>query len=130
MKDGFLYNWLTNMSVAEIMSFAPSTVAGGLQGNLLLNGGNSQPILIQWGRVSITPTAANTITKSAIKFDWSYQGIPAVFTEMSSSAPATIDIGAGDITTTGFNIYLQRTNTTATSIMWWAIGNGTPSLPE
>jgi hypothetical protein len=130
MKDGFLYNWKTNMSVTEMQSYAPSVVAGGQQGNLLLNGGNADPILIQWGRVSITPTAANTVTKSAINFIWGYQGIPAVFTEMSSGAPATIDISAGDITATGFNIYLQRTNTVATSIMWWAIGNGTPSLPE
>lgn len=130
MKDGFLYNWMTSMSVAEMQSYAPSIVAGGQQGNLLLNGGNSDPILIQWGRVSITPTAANTITKSPINFIWGYQGIPAVFTELSSGAPATIDISAGDITATGFNIYLQRTNTTATSIMWWAIGNGTPSMPE
>ena len=130
MKDGFLYNWLTNMSVAEIMSYAPSIVAGGQRGNLLLNGGNSNPILIQWGRVSITPTAANTVTKSAINFDREYQGIPAVFTEMSSGAPATIDIAAGDITASGFNIYLQRTNTVATSIMWFAIGNGTNALPE
>ncbi len=130
MKDGYLYNYFTNMSVAEIQAYAPSIVAGGQQGNLLLNGGNSNPILIQWGRVSITPTAANTITKFPINFIWGYQGIPAVFTEMSSSAPATIDISAGDITATGFNIYLQRTNTTATSIMWWAIGNGTPSLTE
>ena len=118
------------MSVAEMQSYAPSIVAGGQQGNLLLNAGNSDPILIQWGRVSITPTAANTVTKLPIKFIWGYQGIPAIFTEMSSGAPATIDIAAGDITATGFNIYLQRTNTVATSIMWWAIGNGTPSLPE
>ena len=129
-KDTFLYNWFTNMSVAEIMSYAPSIVAGGQQGNLLLNGGNSNPILIQWGRVSITPTAANTVTKSAINFDKSFQGIPAVFTELSTGAPATMDISAGDITASGFNIYLQRTNTVATSIMWVAIGNGTNALPE
>jgi hypothetical protein len=130
MKDGYLYNWFSNMSVAEINSFAPSIVAGGTQGRLLLNGGNVDPILIQWGRVSITPTTANATIKSPIKFVWGYQGVPAVFTEMSTSAPATIDISAGDVTATGFNIYLQRTNTVATSIMWWAIGNGTPSLPE
>lgn len=130
MKDGFLYNWKTSMSVAEIMSYAPSIVAGGQKGYFLLNGGNSQPILVQWGRVSITPTAANTVTKSAINFDNVYQGIPIVKTEVSTGAPSTIDANAGDITATGFNIYLQRTNTTATSIMWVAIGNGTNALPE
>jgi hypothetical protein len=129
-KDGYLYNYFSNMSVAEIMSYAPSIVAGGQRGNLLLNGGNSNPILFQWGRVSITPTAANTVTKSAINFDRAYQGVPAVFTELSTSAPSTMSISAGDITASGFNIYLQRANTTATSIMWWAIGNGTQALPE
>lgn len=129
-KDSFLYNYITNMSVAEIESYAESTVAGGLQGKLLLNGGNSSPILIQWGRVNVTPTAANTVTKAPISFLNSYEGIPAVFTEMATSAPATIDISPGDITATGFNIYLQRTNTVATSIIWVAIGNGSNALPE
>ena len=130
MKDSFLYNYFTNMSVAEIMSFAPSTVAGGLQGNLLLNGGNSQPILIQWGRVSLTPTAANTVFKQAVNFSKQYTGLPAVFTEKSTGGPATVFANAGDITTTGFNMYLQRTSATATSIMWVAIGNGTDIMPE
>ena len=128
--DGFLYNWFTNMSVAEIMSYAPSIVAGGQRGRLLLNGGNSDPILIQWGRVNITPSGANVTTKAAINFDFVYQGMPAIFTEMGTSAPATIDVAAGDISATGFNIYLQRTNTVSTSVMWWAIGNGTQALPE
>ncbi len=130
MKDGFLYNWITNMSVAEIMSFAPSTVAGGLQGNLLLNGGNSQPILIQWGRVSVTPTAANTVFKQAVNFEKQFKGLPAVFTEKSTGGPATVFANAGDITTTGFNMYLQRTTATATSIMWVAVGNGADIMPE
>ena len=103
-KDGFLYNYFTNMSVAEIMSFAPSIVAGGQRGNLLLNGGNSNPILIQWGRVTITPTTANAITKQQINFDFPYQGIPIVKTEPSTAAPSSVDANAGDITTSGFNL--------------------------
>jgi hypothetical protein len=129
-KDSFLYNYFTNMSVAEIMSFAPSTVAGGLQGNLLLNGGNSEPILIQWGRVSVTPTAANTVFKQAINFAKQFKGLPAVFTEKSTGGPATVFANAGDITSTGFSMYLQRTSVTATSIMWIAIGNGADIMPE
>jgi hypothetical protein len=130
MKDHFLYNWFTNMSVAEIMSYAPSIVAGGQQGDLLLNGGNSDPILIQWGRVSVTPTTANTVFNQAVKFLKPYKGLPAVFTEKSTGGPATVFANAGDITATGFNMYLQRTTATATSIMWVAIGNGTDVLPE
>lgn len=129
-KDSFLYNFFTNMSVAEIMSYAPSIVAGGQQGNLLLNGGNSQPILIQWGRVSVTPTAANTVFKQAVNFSKQFTGLPTVFTEKSTGGPATVFANAGDITSTGFNMYLQRTSVTATSIMWVAIGNGTDIMPE
>lgn len=129
-KDTFLYNWFTNMSVAEIIAYAPSIVAGGQQGRLLLNGGNSNPILIQWGRVTITPTTANTVTKQAINFDFPYQGIPIVKTEPSTSAPSSVDENAGDITASGFNLYLQRATATATSIMWFAVGNGTNALLE
>jgi hypothetical protein len=131
MKDGFLYNWMTNMSVAEMDSYAPSTVAGAsLNGRLMLNGGNSDPILVQWGRVNIVPTAANTVTKVPINLVYPYQGIPLIKTQAVTSAPSTIDVDPGDITTTGFNIYLQRTNTVSTSVVWFAIGNGTPSLTE
>lgn len=131
MKDGFLYNWKTNMSVAEMDSYAPSTVAGAsLNGRLMLNGGNSDPILVQWGRVNIVPTAANTVTKVPINLIYPYQGIPLIKTQAVTSAPATIDVDPGDITTTGFNIYLQRANTVSTSVVWFAIGNGTPSLTE
>lgn len=129
-KDSFLYNYLTNMSVAEIMSYAPSTVAGGLQGNLLLNGGNSEPILIQWGRVSVTPTTANVVEAAPVNFSMQFKGLPAVFTEKASSGPATVFANAGSITSTGFTMYLQRSNVVATSIMWVAIGNGTDILPE
>jgi hypothetical protein len=131
MKDGYLYNWMTNMSVAEMDSYAPSTVAGAsLNGRLMLNGGNSDPILVQWGRVNIVPTAANTVTKVPINLIYPYQGIPLIKTQAVTSAPSTIDVDPGDITTTGFNIYLQRTNTVSTSVVWFAIGNGTPSLTE
>lgn len=129
-KDSFLYNWFTNMSVAEIMSYAPSIVAGGQQGDLLLNGGNSQPILIQWGRVSVTPSTANAVFKQAVNFLKPFKGLPTVFTEKSTGGPATVFANAGDITTTGFNMYLQRTTATATSIMWVAIGNGADVMPE
>ena len=129
-KDGFLYNYFTNMSVAEIMSYAPSIVAGGQQGRLLLNGGNSQPILIQWGRVSVTPTTANTVFKQAVNFAQQFKGMPTVFTEKATGVPAIVFANAGDITTTGFNMYLQRTSATATSVMWIAVGNGSDIMPE
>jgi hypothetical protein len=130
-KDGFLYNTLTNMSVAEMMSSAPSTVAGGAQGYMLLNGGDSvNPVLVQWGRVTVTPTQANVLFSQKVNFNFQFSGIPFVSTEKASSAPDSVFANAGDITSSGFTIYLKRPTATATSIMWVAIGNGTNALPE
>lgn len=130
-KSGFLHNTITNMSVADIMSSAPSTVAGGGQGYMLLNGGDSvAPILLQWGRVTVTPDTANVVKSFPINFIWRYQGIPLVCSDKATSAPASVFANAGDITSTGFTIYLQRPTATATSILWYAIGNGTDALPE
>lgn len=130
-KDGFLYNTLTYMSVAEIMATAPSTVAGGAQGHLLINGGeNATPILLQWGRVSITPTAANTLTSQKVNFSQQFVGLPFVCSDKATSAPDTVFANVGDVTANGFTIYLKRPTATATSILWYAIGNGSNTLPE
>lgn len=129
-KGGFLYNTITNMSVAEMMSSAPSTVAGGAQGYMLLNGGDSAtPILLQWGRVTVTPTAANALTSYKVNFNFGYSGIPFVCSDKASSAPDTVFANVGDVTATGFTIYLKRPTATATSILWMALGNGTNALP-
>lgn len=130
-KGGFLHNTKTHMSVSEIMSSAPSTVAGGAQGYMLLNGGDSvAPILVQWGRVTVTPSQANTLFSQKVNFNFEFTGIPFVSTEKATSAPDSVFANAGDITASGFTIYLKRPTATATSIMWVAIGNGSNALPE
>ena len=130
-KDGYLYNYLTNMSVAEIMSTLPSITAGGSQGYFLLNGGESAtPVLVQWGRVSVTPATANAVTKQAVIFSHPFSSNPFVCSDQATADPVNVSSNVGDISKNGFNIYLHRTNTTATSVLWLAIGDGTISLPE
>jgi hypothetical protein len=128
--DGFMHNYLHSMSFAEMSSLAPSVISGSVPGYMILNAGDSDPILIQWGRVNVTPSAANTVTSLKVNFLYQYGSIPFVCSDRASAAPATVFSNVGDITTTGFTVYLQRTNTTMTSIPWMAIGNGSPSLPE
>ena len=130
-KDGFMYNTKTYMSVSEIMSMLPSVVGDGPQGYFLLNGGASvTPVLVQWGRVNVTTTTANTVTKQAISFSYPFSSAPFVCCDKATGTPATVFANVGDVTKDGFAIYLQRSNTTATAILWMAIGNGTASLPE
>jgi len=130
-KDGFLYNTKTNMSVAEIMSMLPAVVGDGAQGYFLINGGDSvTPVLVQWGRVNVTPTTANAVTKQPVVFTHQFSSAPFVCSDKATGTPASVFVNVGDISKDGFTIYLQRTNTASTAILWMAIGNGTASLPE
>lgn len=84
----------------------------------------SNGLLIQWGETSITPTAANTPTSKTVSFSTTYTDNPIVMVTMLSTAPGTsvTGVAAGSISTTGFNAYVTRTNTTSTTVMWLAIG--------
>ena len=78
-------------------------------------------ILIQWGRVSITPTAANTVTEQTINFPVEYAKAPAFQVEARSSVPQNITF-SGTADAGGATLYLTRTNTSSTSLAWLAIG--------
>ena len=83
----------------------------------------SNGLLIQWGVESITPVA-NTPTGKAVTFPVAYTSIPMVLTTAITTVPGTTVLGnaSADITVTGFDAYVVRTNTTNTSVGWIAIG--------
>ena len=89
-------------------------------GNFRLNNG----FCIQWGKVSVTPTAANTTYNMAVKFPTAYSKKPAVFIIGQSSAPQNFSfaIGQGGTDVDAFDIYINRTTASATSFHWVAIG--------
>lgn len=88
-------------------------------------------LLLQWGAVSITPSAANVATGATVTFPISYAVIPSVFLAPVTQAPDIMSVGvmrSGDYVsdaTKQVGIMLVRTNTTATTINWLAIGKGT-----
>lgn len=129
-KDGHLYNWLTSMSVAEISAMASASADNGVKGYCLLNGGDSSPILIQWGKLSTTPTSANTLSKTQVNFLYQFKGMPMVITDITTIELGTAFATPYDITENGFVVNLKRPNVVATTILWIAIGNGTNALPE
>ena len=89
-------------------------------GNFRLNNG----FCIQWGKVSVTPTTANTTYNMAVKFPTAFSTKPNVFIVGQSSAPQVFSysIGQGSTDTDAFDIYINRTTATATSFHWVAIG--------
>ena len=89
-------------------------------GNFRLNNG----FCIQWGKVSVTPTTANTTFNMAVKFPTAFTTKPNVFIVGQSSAPQNFSyaIGQGGSDVDAFDIYINRTSATATSFHWVAIG--------
>lgn len=124
-NDGYMYNLFSNMSVAEIMSMATSS-----QGYCILNGGSSNPILIQWGRVSITPTGAWALTQAEIHFIHQFQGIPMIFTDKITWDSDVVFVNPYQVEEGKFIMHLKRHNVVSTVIQWVAIGNGSYALPE
>ena len=95
-----------------------STINGSSQSRLFLG-----DTLIIYGRSSFTKLTANTTKTNEITFDKvGFVNPPVVIATTNSSSPNQCRIGAGSVTTTGFNLYLNRTNTTDTTVFWVAIG--------
>jgi len=83
----------------------------------------SNGLLVQWGVATITPVA-NTPTSSPVKFSTAYTSVPMVVASpITTVGGTTVTSGTvSDITTSGFEAYVTRSNTTNTSVGWIAIG--------
>lgn len=102
----------------EFVTSEPVT-KGSRTGHVLFSNG----LLIQWGVVTITPTA-NTPTAKAVTFDIAYTEYPLVIANAISTVigAAVSAAGSATIEKTGFDAYVTRSNTTNTSVGWIAIG--------
>ncbi len=81
-------------------------------------------LLLQWGSVSITPTAANTPTSVDVVFPIAYDVTPNIQVSAVTGVPWTNVLGYGHLSdsATGTTLSVTRTNTTATVLRWFAIG--------
>lgn len=81
-------------------------------------------LLLQWGSVTITPTAANVPTSVAVVFPIAYDVVPTIQVSAVTGVPWTNVLGYGHLSdsATGTTLSVTRTNTTATVLRWLAIG--------
>lgn len=88
----------------------------------------SNGLLIQFGVVSITPTAANTPTLLTVTYPTPYTNRPNLFVAPQTSIPEILSVAVGQSSTnyTDFGIYVTRTNTNPTTIHWMSIGYKAP----
>ena len=87
-------------------------------------------ILLQWGNVNITPTAAGTPTTVIVTFERPFKGTPTVLVTPVSGVPHTLAVGTQRSTDlvgdpkVAMAVTLTREGTTTTGINWLAIGPG------
>ena len=87
-------------------------------------------LLIQWGNVNITPTAAGTPTNAIVTFQRPFTATPTVLATPVSGVPQTLAVGVQRSTDlvgdpkVATAITLTREGTTTTGINWLAIGPG------
>lgn len=87
-------------------------------------------LLIQWGTVTITPSAVDTPTTVVVTFPEPYESTPAVFTQAVTSVPQNLSFGiqrAADIVgdpAKAVGVTLTRNGLTSTGAYWLAIGRG------
>ncbi len=81
-------------------------------------------IKICWGIVNVTPMAANESAHEPVIFPFAYTSNPNVQVSCENTDPGVRVIGCSydDLTLTGCNVYITRTNTTTTKVSWLAIG--------
>lgn len=87
-------------------------------------------LLLQWGNVSITPSAADTPTTAVVQFPLAYDSAPITLATAITSVPQSISVStqrAVDLVTDNTKavaVTLTRSGTTTTGIVWLAIGKG------
>ena len=87
-------------------------------------------LLLQWGLVSITPTAADTPTSVLVAYPQAYADTPAVFATLATSVPQSVSVGIQRTASLvpdvkkGIAVTLTRNSTTSTGVYWLAIGKG------
>lgn len=86
-----------------------------------------QGLLLQWGTVTITPTAADAPTSAIVNFPLSYASTPLVFTQEVTSVPQNVAIGVMRNSVDPLKqieVVLTRADTVSTVINWFSIGKG------
>ena len=87
-------------------------------------------LLLQWGNVNITPTAAGTPTTVIVTFERPFTATPTVLVTPVSGVPHTLAVGTQRSTDLvgdpkiAMAVTLTREGTTTTGINWLAIGPG------
>lgn len=129
--DGFEVDMPTNAESIKMIGVRSYEIADG-SGFMLYNNG----LMLQWGAVSVTPTAINTVTSLQVNFKIPYRNRPHITGTLLANSPQVVDwslgVGTSDAAAlSGLVVYMTRSTMHATPLRWMAVGLVDPTqLPE
>lgn len=122
--DGNTYPAATPSSIASASStFQVRGDGSGKWGPLTFNPDGTMTGVAATGRVTITPTSANTPTSATVTFPVGRFGTPPIpsVTNDSGGTSSVTGLGATNVTATSMTIGITRTNTNPTPVWWTAV---------
>lgn len=109
----------TSLTSEELTDNINELISGATAGITIENDGDVYYQNLQRG-YALVQAAANTVTSLAVTFPTTFTSVPRVCVTPHTSRPDLIQASVGNITTTGFTLYLYRTNASATGVSWIA----------
>ena len=121
---------VTALTMIRESTTSKCILLGKVMNNASLSGQYRSPegMLIQWGTVTITPTAADTPTTAIVEFPYAFAETPVVTATVATTAPqfASVSVMRGGTGVTNNRkqtaIVLTRNSVSATGINWIAVG--------
>lgn len=123
---------VTALTMVNESSTSKCVLLGKLMNGASLSGQYRSPegMLIQWGTVTITPTAADTPATAIVEFPYEFAETPIVTATVATTAPQYVSVslmrGGTGITNNRKQtaIIITRNSAAATGVNWIAVGRG------
>lgn len=115
----------TSLTADEMNEAVNDLIASAFNGASVTSNGTFKANNIKGGIVSITPSRANTVASATFNLwgDAPFENPPLVIVCPQSAVPNQVQSWSiKNVTTTGFTLYMLRTNTTQTQFHYIAIG--------
>lgn len=106
-----------NSVISEMISDAIAEISNALD---IDENGNVKFRNLQSGIAKVKVSAANITSSVNVTFPQAFTKVPKVAVTPVSSVPGKVSVGVGNRTTTGFTIFLYRTNAVDTNVTWIA----------
>ena len=97
----------------------------GIFGSVLLDSNDEHFCVpeIQYGKAQIQPSAANSLKSATITLNKTFSGKPLVFVNAADNTTAVTKLYGQATDASNIKIFIQQTNTNATTVYWMAIYN-------